>query len=793
MNLSNFSKAKSLDSLIGKLELFKIPRFIYFTIAEYRQNKNDILSSVQKKLSSKYIVVRSSASDEDGEEKSLAGQYDSVLNIKLNDAMQIEKAINKVIESYKKKRPLTNTDEIIIQEMIYEISMSGVVFTHDLNTGAPYYVINYDDISGKTDTVTSGEGEYSNRTLYIYRQADDSLHSERFKVLIKAIKELENLLRNTYLDIEFALGNDLRPYLFQVRQITTIKDKDSLNNKKIKSFLQSVSKKLEKTLSADSGIYGRNTTLGQMPDWNPAEMIGRVPRQLASSLYIKLITDEVWANARKIMHYYCPSKRSLMILLAGQPFIDTRLSFNSFLPEKLPKSISEKLVDHWVETLRNRPELHDKVEFEVAITSYTFDLDRKMSQLIGSVLDDKEKKVFKRALHRLTKKLLSKKGKYSISYSLDKIEKLKNLNNTRKLKDKKNVLKNIEKMIDDCINFGTTYFSILARHGFIAKTFLNSLKSLKILNENQINIIEGSVDTVAGKLVDDIIKLKSKLINIKEFNKSYGHLRPGTYDILSKRYDQMSGFMHNNNENIVKRKKKDFKPSKNQKNAINKLLIDHDLGNLNYDSFLKYIKDSIEGREYAKFVFTKTVSDLLEEIAFFSEELGLSRDQISYISINDILKTSKNCNSNKLFKKLNELSKINQVNHKISSSIRLPQLLSDQENIFVIPFQVSQPNFITQKKIISEKLLLSNKSDDENISGKIIMIEGADPGYDWIFSHKIDGLITKYGGANSHMAVRCAEFSIPAAIGCGEQRFEESIKYQKILLDCSAGLIKKVY
>ena len=30
---------------------------------------------------------------------------------------------------------------------------------------------------------------------------------------------------------------------------------------------------------------------------------------------------------------------------------------------------------------------------------------------------------------------------------------------------------------------------------------------------------------------------------------------------------------------------------------------------------------------------------------------------------------------------------------------------------------------------------------------------------------KIKGLITKYGGVNSHMAIRCAELSVPAAIG----------------------------
>ena len=31
--------------------------------------------------------------------------------------------------------------------------------------------------------------------------------------------------------------------------------------------------------------------------------------------------------------------------------------------------------------------------------------------------------------------------------------------------------------------------------------------------------------------------------------------------------------------------------------------------------------------------------------------------------------------------------------------------------------------------------------------GKIVLIPQADPGYDWLFGHKIAGLITKYGAA----------------------------------------------
>ena len=46
------------------------------------------------------------------------------------------------------------------------------------------------------------------------------------------------------------------------------------------------------------------------------------------------------------------------------------------------------------------------------------------------------------------------------------------------------------------------------------------------------------------------------------------------------------------------------------------------------------------------------------------------------------------------------------------------------------------------------------------IENKIVLIENVDPGYDFIFTYGIK-IISKYGGANSHMAIRCLELGIP--------------------------------
>ena len=65
----------------------------------------------------------------------------------------------------------------------------------------------------------------------------------------------------------------------------------------------------------------------------------------------------------------------------------------------------------------------------------------------------------------------------------------------------------------------------------------------------------------------------------------------------------------------------------------------------------------------------------------------------------------------------------------------------------------------------------------------IVLIPQADPGFDWLFSHGISGLVTMYGGANSHMAIRSAEFGLPAAIGIGEQRYRQISSGRVLELD----------
>jgi len=736
-------------------------------------------------------VVRSSAKDEDGNLASSAGKYHSELNVSSADEDSVLNALRKVIASYSKSGSSNLNHQVIIQEMVTETIMSGVLFTHELSTGAPYYVINYDDVTGSTDSVTSGIGEYSNRTLYIRRDEKGSIRSQRFQHLLTAVKELEYILNSEHIDIEFAMNDKFEPKLLQVRSLTGTRKWDCEEIKNFNALTDSTRIKLNIALKTAPGILGESNLFGQMPDWNPVEMIGRVPRRLAFSLYEELITNGPWLEGRSQMGYHRPSSSKLMFSFAGQPYIDVRLSFNSFLPSGISPNIGEKLVNSWLSKLNESPQYHDKVEFEIVTTCYDFDFSGKTKELLDGVLNKKELDDFKIRLKDLTYPLLRGEGNASIKKCLDKIRELE----ARQIKPVF-LDTSLNALIQDCITLGTIPFAMLARHGFIASSILDSLKRLAIFDDSDVSAFHTSNETVASKLVQDMVNLADSKVEREKFINKYGHLRPGTYDILSPRYSQLSlEELSLPTEKPSIKKQKPFSLNSKQKKKIDRLLEKEGCTDFSAVGLINYLHQAIEGREYGKFVFTRSVSAILESIANWGKALGVSREMLSHLSISEVkhFRSESSADFQVVLQHLTKPVDSNREKWKLTRSIRLPQLLADCEGVDVVPFQVSQPNFISTKKITGEVMLLDTVFTSDQISGKVILIENADPGFDWIFSQKIIALITKYGGANSHMAIRCAEFEIPAAIGCGEQRFETLKKAKSVALDCSSRILTPLF
>ena len=90
----------------------------------------------------------------------------------------------------------------------------------------------------------------------------------------------------------------------------------------------------------------------------------------------------------------------------GLPYIDVRLSFNSFIPSGLDEGLAGRLVDYYIERLLDEPTLHDKVEFEIVFSCYTLDLPDRLKSLQEGGFSDDECKSLSESLRRLTNKIV---------------------------------------------------------------------------------------------------------------------------------------------------------------------------------------------------------------------------------------------------------------------------------------------------------------------------------------------------------------------------------------------------
>ena len=128
---------------------------------------------------------------------------------------------------------------------------------------------------------------------------------------------------------------------------------------------------------------------------------------------------------------------------------------------------------------------------------------------------------------------------------------------------------------------------------------------------------------------------------------------------------------------------------------------------------------------------------------------------------------------------------INEKSYKFSQFILSPDVITDKKDFYIFQNISSKENYISKETQIGEIIELNKISNFKLVSNKFVLIENADPGYDFLFSYNIKGLVTKYGGSNSHMAIRCMELGLPAIIGVGDRVYKDFARSKKVYIDCN--------
>lgn len=779
------TKANTLRNFSSLLKLSRIEEIFVCTVSDFKKCQSDITKAIQKEFKGKKIVVRSSSFSEDRYNSSNAGLYESVDNVDAGKMAEVVCAIKKVIESYRKTGPVRPKDQILVQSQTLDVAMSGVVFTRNIGNGAPYYLINYDDETGRTDTVTGGG---TGKSIWIYRGSGVSEYPAQWRNLLAAVKEAESHLAGMILDIEFAQKKDGTIIIYQIRPLAAnVWIDESIDD----VFRRLIKENIERYRKSPERISGSNALLSDMAFWNPSEIIGDNPHPLDYSLYREIITKRAW-NKGLVCLGYSPVEYELMERYGNKPYINVDYAFYSLIPDALRTNLKKKLNAFYKAKLKNDLTVHDKIEFEIAMSCYDLGIDDKICELRDNDFSEKEVGEIVASLKRLTLSVIKNYRKTLRHYKRDiKILERKTEIALKKSKVCKGPHEHVScflNLLEDIQLHGTPQFAAIARQAFIATALCKSLARAGLFSESEMISFMNDISTVATELYVDFQKYISGGMDKRRFLGKYGHLRAGTYDITAPRYDAtgLPDICHHANVDLLRKKSGRALDSGKIKLMLKKTVF----SDISEDDFVYFLKSAIEERERFKFEFTKPLSLALELIARAGELLGLSREDLSYLDIPAIASSRLYDSAFELAEFWKSIIATRKIVHANNTKLILPPVIQDESDFKIAYHWTARPNFITQNYV---KGMVSNMESDKttDVTDKIVLLKKADPGFDWIFTRKIKGLITKYGGAASHMAIRCAEFNIPAAIGCGEQIYAKISTWKELKLDCKERKIER--
>jgi hypothetical protein len=794
-------KAATLAGLEGRLKTARVLPQATITHAFWRANPAAAIGFIRARPWARErrrpsLIVRSCASQEDGTAASFAGHFVSVQHV--GDDAALAEAIDAVFASYGQGtedpegavQSLGLQEKVLIQPMLTDVVASGVATSREVGSGRPYIVVA--TTSGRDTTEVTGGRSNSAEVSYCFRGALAAPRG-RDGAVVRLLREVEDVVGLSNLDIEFAFVADehteeRRLVLLQARPLAAGGATTIARDRHCR-LLGGAEDKVRQVLNPHPLARGRRSALAVMTDWNPAEMIGVRPRPLALSLYRRLITDHVWALQRNDFGYRDVRGFPLLIDVLGVPFIDVRASFESFIPAALKDEAADELADVYMGRLLADPSLHDKVEFEIVLSCYAFDIDDRLAALREAGASSDLASTLRGALHALTERVVRVEGSPRLANLADLVK----LDARRARLDTAGLdpLAQAYWLLEDCRRFGTRAFAGLARVGFMAIELLNSMVKIGAIGEEDRRALMMGVSTVAGEMQQDLEALPRPT-----FLARYGHLRPGAYDILSPRYDEAPDlyFDRDSSRPAVDMPPRDVSllqagmavARTRIEAALAKLLPAHRL-NLEPKAVFEFIVEGVRERERAKFLFTRNLSDALTCLKTWGAAVGLSPEELSFADV-QALRESYGSAGDPVDLFCGAIHAGREA-YEVTAATCLPAVITDPADVWTFHTRPATPSFVTRRVARGPVVTELNPSD---LAGAIVLIPNADPGFDWIFTHGVAGLITAYGGVNSHMAIRAAELDLPAVIGAGEQQFDDWARAGALKLDCANRRVERL-
>jgi len=335
-------------------EGFVVTTTAYCSLTNKTKMPEDVSSEIRKAykdLGEPTVAVRSSATAEDMAEASMAGQYETFLDVKGADA---------VIESVEKCRQSLNTDRVrkylaeqnidasnvavavIIQKLV-PADISGVLFTANPRTGASDEMV-IEAVYGLGEGLVSGEVQpdiynitsdnvdvqtaHKSKALYAGSHKYQSVPDEKTRKSCLTYAQIQELRKTGLqaqqaygcpLDIEWAISSN-KLYMLQARPVTTLAATQAYY-----ALLQEAKTFLKSEISEGRGPWARHNLSETLPSPSPLtwslirsfmsgaggfglmhEHVGFTPSDtVKDSGFLTLIAGQIYMDLSRVTELFC--------------------------------------------------------------------------------------------------------------------------------------------------------------------------------------------------------------------------------------------------------------------------------------------------------------------------------------------------------------------------------------------------------------------------------------------------------------------------------------------------------
>ena len=663
-------------------------------------------------------------------------------------------------------------DDIILHRMSDDLVMCGVCYTRDIYYGRPYYMVVYNYM----EEMRESSDKTRSRTKWIANNVSREFLDESFMSLIFAARDLEKAIEIQEFSVEFGIDKNNKIIVYQLKPMDRL----------VGSHILMTDREFSDTKAfAKCNYLDTHHIMSHHAYWNPSKMIGSEPRPLDYSLFKGILTSGIWGETIKKLGYE-DAEGSLMHRVGNKPYVSIDCLFNALIPAGMDRILRDKIFNYYQRSLTDNRRKHRKVDSAVVFGSYNFSTARRLKKLEHYGFSSEEVDSFGHSLLELTENIISD---YEKLHDQDAEALTKLMITRRKVRDLRpqeetNSMKlysYVSELIESMRTYCSPGYTRQERCEFIAKGFCTSLVHEKYLKREDIDAFRLSLDTVSSCFKRDFEDYISGKLSWEDFDEKYGHLRISICDIRAHSYRKL----YSNLETI---REYETASGNRKSKALDREIIAKALNesklSIDADKLINFINGASELADSYRFEYAKSIGLLLDIIARLGELIGIDKEDMSYLEIQDL----DAYHSRDSYVMTIEARR--NMYHAYSYLV-LPDVIINVGDLDVIDIDEEIPDYLTDK-CVSGEVAYYDEGHDVDVAGKIVLLSKVTLAYDWIFTKDIKGIITKKDSKDSRIAKRCRELNIPAALGCGEKLFNAVLLMNSVELDCGKKTISEL-